>query len=57
MGSGRVDDSAKDGAIVKPNVEKGATVMYSKYSGIEFQDDDEKEYIVVRESDIIASLS
>ena len=43
--------------VVKPNVQAGSTVLYSKYSGTEFQDDDDCEFIVVRESDIIATLS
>ena len=54
VGSGRVDEKTEE--IVKPNVQTGSTVLYSKYSGTEFADDD-KQYIVVRESDIIASLA
>ncbi len=42
--------------MVKPSVSAGSTVMYSKYSGSEFEEDDES-YIVVRESDILAALS
>jgi chaperonin GroES len=44
------------GEVVKPNVTVGTTVMYSKYSGSEFEEDDEN-YIVVRESDILAALA
>ncbi|KAF6263644.1 chaperonin 10 kd subunit-domain-containing protein [Scenedesmus sp. NREL 46B-D3] len=47
---------AEDGAQVKPNVDVGATVMYSKYSGTEYEEDD-VQYIVVRESDILAALA
>ena len=53
VGSGRVDEKTQE--IVKPNVEKGSTVLYSKYSGTEFSEDD-KKYIVVRETDVIATL-
>ena len=52
MGSGKEDDK---GAIVKPNLNKGDTVLYSKYSGTEFAQDD-KQYIVIRESDVLASV-
>lgn len=56
VGSGRVDEKTKE--VVKPNVEVGSTVLYSKYSGSEFSDENEdKSYIVVRESDIIATLA
>jgi chaperonin GroES len=56
VGSGRVDEKTNE--VVKPNVEVGSTVLYSKYSGTEFSDDDtDKSYIVVRESDIIAALA
>eukprot|EP00879_Flechtneria_rotunda_P006896 GHRR01007242.1.p1 GENE.GHRR01007242.1~~GHRR01007242.1.p1 ORF type:complete len:223 (+),score=68.64 GHRR01007242.1:62-730(+) len=47
----------EDGKQVAPNVSVGATVMYSKYSGTEFEGDDDTQYIVVRESDILAALS
>ena len=56
VGSGRVDEKTNE--VVKPNVDVGSTVLYSKYSGTEFSDDDDsKSYIVVRESDIIAALA
>eukprot|EP00198_Chlamydomonas_reinhardtii_P014373 XP_001703710.1 chaperonin 20 [Chlamydomonas reinhardtii] len=54
VGEGREDEETK--ALVKPNVTVGATVMYSKYSGTEFEEDGDN-YIVVRESDILAQLS
>ena len=38
-------------------VQVGSTVLYSKFSGTEFSSDDDKQFIVVRESDIIAQLS
>lgn len=55
VGSGRIDEKTKE--VVKPNLQKGSTVLYSKYSGTEFKSDDDKEFIVVRESDVIATLS
>lgn len=54
MGSGKGDEK---GNIVKPNVEVNSTVMYSKYAGAEFEGDDDTQYIVVRESDILATLA
>lgn len=35
VGSGRVDEKTSE--VVKPNVEIGSTVLYSKYSGTEFK--------------------
>lgn len=55
VGEGKKDAEGKQ---VAPNVAVGATVMYSKYSGTEFEDDDDAtSFIVVRESDILAALS
>lgn len=34
MGPGRKDD---DGEVTQPNVKPGATILYSKYSGVEFE--------------------
>ena len=96
VGTGKM----KDGALVRPNVEVGQTVMYSKYSGTEFEvrqrpterswgpfapacphfihtapaparrngppvhtrhphfpQEDDAEFIVVRESDILAAIA
>jgi len=53
VGEGR---KGEDGEVSKPNVAVGSTVMYSKYSGTEFDEDDDS-FIVVRESDILAALS
>ena len=52
VGGGKKDE---DGKAVAPNVTVGATVMYSKYSGTEFEEGDDS-FIVVRESDILAQL-
>jgi len=42
-----------DGKEVKMEVEVGAKVIYSKYAGTDVKMDDE-EYIIVRQSDILA---
>jgi chaperonin GroES len=42
-----------DGKEIKMNVEVGQKVIYSKYAGTEVKLDGE-EYIVVRQSDILA---
>lgn len=48
----------EDGAAPeKPNLKLGSTVLYSKYSGTEFEDLDDEKYIVVRESDVLAALA
>lgn len=53
-GEGRKKEDSDE--IVKPNVKVGQTVMYSKYSGTEFEEGDDS-FIVVRESDILAALA
>ena len=45
----------EDGKIVPPQVKKGDQVLYGKYSGTEVTVDD-VEYLIVRESDIMAIL-
>lgn len=53
VGAGREED----GKTVAPNVAVGSTVLYSKYSGTEFAGEGDKQFIVVKESDILAALS
>ena len=53
VGPGRVAD---DGTRIKMEVKKGDKVVYSKYAGTEFKEDDE-EYLIVRESDILAKFA
>jgi len=54
IGQGAEDESGK----VHPlSVKVGATVMYSKYSGMELEGKDGKQYIVVGDSDLLAELS
>ena len=52
MGPGKASDS---GTIVKMTVKVGDKVLYGKYSGSEVTVN-EKEYLIMRESDILAIL-
>jgi chaperonin GroES len=52
VGPGKVADS---GELIKPQVKKGDKVLYGKYSGTEITVEGE-EYLIVRESDILAIL-
>ncbi|NQU96818.1 MAG: co-chaperone GroES [Chloroflexi bacterium] len=49
-GPGRTTDEGKTIAL---SVKVGDTVVYSKYAGTEYKDDG-TEYLIVRESDILA---
>ncbi|MEI5909478.1 co-chaperone GroES [Bacillus spongiae] len=53
VGAGRVLDS---GERVAPEVAVGERILFSKYSGTEVKYDG-SEYLVLRESDILAILS
>ena len=53
VGPGRVGD---DGKRITMEVKAGDKVVYSKYAGTEFKEDDE-EYLIVRESDILAKFA
>ncbi|GAA0431988.1 co-chaperone GroES [Lentibacillus halophilus] len=50
VGSGRPADN---GERVAPEVKEGDRVIYSKFAGTEVNYDD-KEYLILRESDILA---
>ena len=52
LGPGKASDS---GTIVKMTVKVGDKVLYGKYSGTEVTVD-EKEYLIMRESDILVIL-
>ena len=52
MGPGKASDS---GTIVKMTVKVGDNVLYGKYSGTEVTVDG-KDYLIMRESDILAIL-
>jgi chaperonin GroES len=51
-GPGRVDDNGKR---IPVGVKKGDKVVYAKYGGMEIKVDD-KDYIILRESDILAKV-
>lgn len=44
-----------DGKIAPIKVKVGDEVLYSKYSGVEYEED-EKKYVVVRQADILAII-
>lgn len=52
VGPGKVTD---DGKTVPLQVKKGQRVLYGKYSGTEIKENG-KEYLIVRESDILAII-
>ena len=52
-GPGRVTD---DGTRIPMELSVGDKVIYSKYAGTEYKDGDD-EYLILRESDVLAKLS
>jgi len=52
VGEGRVSD---DGKVIPLKVKKGDKVLFSKYAGTEIEIDNE-EYLIMRESDILAII-
>ena len=52
VGSGRVLDN---GTRVEPEVKEGDVIIFSKYAGTEVKYEG-KEYLILRESDILAVL-
>ena len=53
VGSGRVTD---DGTKIQMELGVGDRVIYSKYAGTEYKDGDD-EYLIMRESDVLAKIS
>ena len=53
VGPGKLGD---DGNRIELEVKKGDRVIYAKYAGTEWKHDNE-EYLILRESDILAKLS
>lgn len=51
-GPGRMLDTGKR---AEPSVKKGDTVVYARYGGMEIEVDG-KEYIILRESDLLAII-
>ena len=52
VGPGRVSE---EGKRIEPEIRKGDTILYGKYSGTEVKIEDE-EYLILRETDILAVL-
>ena len=52
VGAGKTED----GKLIAPEVKVGDRVLYGKYAGTEIKQDG-KEYLIVRESDILAIIS
>ena len=53
VGSGRFTD---EGKRVPMEIKVGDKVIYSKFAGTEYKDGDD-EYLILRESDILAKIS
>ena len=53
VGPGRVTD---DGTRIPMELAVGDRVIYSKYAGTEYKDGDD-EYLIMRESDVLAKIS
>ena len=53
VGKGRVADN---GSLVAMELSVGDKVIYSKFAGTEYKDGDD-EYLIMRESDILAKIS
>ena len=53
VGPGRVGE---DGNRIAMELKKGDRVIYSKFAGSEYKDDDE-DYLILRESDILAKIA
>ncbi len=52
VGPGRVSD---DGSRIPMELSSGDRVIYSKFAGTEYKDGDD-EYLILRESDILAKI-
>jgi len=53
VGPGRTND---DGTRIAMEIVVGDTVIYSKFAGTEFEEDGE-EYLIMRETDVLAKVS
>jgi chaperonin GroES len=53
VGPGRVSD---DGTRIPMELAAGDRVIYSKYAGTEYKDGDD-EYLILRDSDVLAKIS
>jgi chaperonin GroES len=46
----------KEGKILPMTVKKGDKVVYAKYSGTDIKDEDDEDYLLLSEKDILATL-
>ncbi len=46
----------KEGKLVPMNVKKGDKVVYAKYSGTDIKGDDDEDYLLLSEKDILAII-
>jgi chaperonin GroES len=53
VGSGRTLDN---GTKLTMDVKVGDIIVYSKYSGSEYKDDDGKEYLIISEKDVLTTV-
>lgn len=53
VGPGRISD---DGKRLAMELSEGDRIVYSKFAGTEYKDGDE-EYLILRESDVLAKIS
>lgn len=44
----------KDGKMIPMTVKKGDKVVYAKYSGTDIKGDDDEDYLILSEKDILA---
>jgi|TARA_B110001454_G_scaffold130990_1_gene122025 chaperonin GroES len=54
VGPGRVTD---EGTRIAMELVVGDKVAYAQYSGAELKNDDEEEFLILRESDVLAKIS
>jgi len=53
VGPGRTND---DGKTFPMNFKKGDKVVYAKYSGTDLKDDNDEDYLLLSEKDVLAIL-
>ena len=54
VGPGKRDD---DGKLIPMDVKSGDKILYGKYSGTEIKLDDEEEYLIMNQDDILGIIS
>jgi len=48
--------TSKEGKIIPMTVKKGDKVVYAKYSGTDIKGDDDEDYLLLSEKDILATI-